>query len=354
VTGTVTGPTNVVISGNGLGDVTGVTITPADGLILGAISVAPDGRSVTVPVTVAANAPSTVREVRLAGPSQPYIAARPGAEQLLITLAPPQIESIEPIVAIVGSTAMTLTVRGRNLQGTQAVALTPATGISVSNSPSVNADGTLLTIALTVGQFAPTGPRVVTVTTPGGTSDAIASPANTFSVVNVIQAVHTPIAAAHVGVVVQEAAPPAAPQTAFASQLGVALGPVATGISSAIGIIGESVTLTISGFGTFFATFAMSSFDSSASAYMQSAPASAYRLSRRIASSTPWVPAASVREMMMKSGSRRASHAAFTFCTISSAGMTLLPAMCPQRLGHTWSSNMTAATPAFSNARVAK
>ncbi len=87
---------------------------------------------------------------------------------------------------------------------------------------------------------------------------------------------------------------------------------------------------------------------------MQSAPASAYRLSRRIASSTPCVPAASVRAMMMKSGSRRASTAAFTFCTISFAGITLFPAMCPQRFGQTWSSNMTAATPAFSKARVAK
>jgi hypothetical protein len=243
------GPTNLVVNGNSLSDVSGVSIVPPDGLTLGPISVAPDGRSVTVPVTVAANAPATVREVRLAGASQPYVAARPGAEQLLITLAPPQIESIEPIVAVVGSTAMTLTVRGRNLQGAQSVALTPSTGIFVSNTPSVNDAGTILTIPLTVGQFAPTGPRVVTVTTQGGTSEAIASPANTFSVVNVIQAVHTPIAAANVGVLKQEAPPPAAPQTAFASQLGVALGPVATGVSPAVGIIGESVTLTISGFG---------------------------------------------------------------------------------------------------------
>jgi len=243
------GPTNLVITGNGLGDVTGVAITPSDGLTLGPISVAPDGRSVSVPVTVAANAPTTVREVKLAGASQPYIAARPGAEQILITRAPPEILSIDPINAPVGSTAMTLTVRGRNLQAAELVALTPSNGIAVSNSPSVSDDGTLLTIALTVGQFAPTGPRVVTVTTPGGTSAAAPGPANTFTVVNEIQAVRTPIAAALVGVVVEEAAPAAAPQTAFASQLGVAFGPVATGISPAVGIVGESVTLTISGFG---------------------------------------------------------------------------------------------------------
>lgn len=245
-----TGPTSLVITGSELGGVTGVTLSPADGLTLGAPSVAPDGRSVTVPVTVAANAATTLRKVTLAGAEQPYMAANPNADQVLVTLPPPQIESIDPIFATAGTTAMTLTVRGRNLQSPQAVSLTPNAGITVSNTPSVNLDGTVLTVSLSVAPLAPTGPRTVTVTTAGGTSDATAAAANTFSIVNEVQAVHTPIASALLGVVREDSTPPAAQSlSAFASHVGVVVPPAATGIAPAVGIVGTTVQLTVSGVG---------------------------------------------------------------------------------------------------------
>jgi YD repeat-containing protein len=242
-----TGPANLVINGNELGGVTGVSIMPPDGLTLGAISVAADGLSVTVPLTVSANAPTTVRKVVLAGAQQPYIAARIGADQFLITLPPPEIVSIDPIFATTGSIGMTLTVRGRNFQSAQAVTLTPATGISVSATPSASSDGTILTVALSVEPLAPTGPRVVTVTTPGGTSDATATAANTFTVVNQIQATFTPISSPLVGVVLQDGATPSATQSTFSSLVGITLGPVVTGLTPAVGVIGQTTQLTLSG-----------------------------------------------------------------------------------------------------------
>jgi YD repeat-containing protein len=244
------GPTSLVISGGGLGGVTGVSLVPADGLTLGAISVAPDGNSVTVPVTVAPNAGITVRKVELAGAAQPYIAARPGADQFQITRAPPEIDSIAPIFATTGTTAATLTIRGRNLHAAQAVSFAPGSGISVSNTPSASADGTILTVAYSVDPLAPTGAHAVTVTTPGGTSNAAPTATNTFSVVNEVQALYTPIASAHLGVVKEDPTPPpAATLSAFSSMLGVVVPPAATGISPAVGIVGTSVTLSISGFG---------------------------------------------------------------------------------------------------------
>jgi YD repeat-containing protein len=244
------GPTGLVISGSGLGGVTGVSISPADGLTLGPISVAADGNSVTVPVTVAANAGITVRKVTLAGSGAPYIAARPGADQLLITRAPPEIDSIEPIFATTGTTAATLTIRGRNLQSAQAVSFAPGSGISVSNTPGASADGTSLTVAYSVSPLAPTGTHTVTVTTPGGTSSAAATAANTFSVVNEVQAVYEPIASTMLGVVKEDPAPPPSPAlSTFASHLGVIRPPAATGISPAVGIIGTEVQLTVSGAG---------------------------------------------------------------------------------------------------------
>jgi YD repeat-containing protein len=247
--GVGTGPTALVISGNELGGVTGVTITPSTGLTLGAISVAPDGRSVSVPVTVAANAPATVRKVTLAGSGQPYLAARPGADQILVTLPAPEIDSIDPIFATTGTTAATLTIRGRNLQAPEAVTFSPGSGISVSATPVASADGTRLTVNFSVAPLASAGPHVVRVHTMGGVSDGTASAANTFSVVNEVQAVYTPISAAHLGVVKEDPAPAPEARSAFAPMVGVVVPPAATGIAPAVGIVGETVNLTVSGQG---------------------------------------------------------------------------------------------------------
>lgn len=243
-----TGPTPLVITGAGLEGVTAVNIQPSDGLTLGTISVAPDGRSVTVPVTVAANAPTTVRKVVLSGAQQPYIAARPSADQIQITLPQPEILSIDPIFAVTGTTGATLTVRGRILQGAQSVSFTPGTGITVSNTPVVNADGTILTVTYSVSPLAPVGEHVVTVTTLGGTTSAAASSANTFRVANEVQAVFTPIASPLLGVVLQDGStPPAQTLNAFSNLVGVAVGPIITARTPAAGIIGDTVQLTLTG-----------------------------------------------------------------------------------------------------------
>ena len=244
-----TGPVDLVISGNELGGVTGVTISPPDGVTLGSISIAADGRSVTVPVTVAASAPTTTRTIRLAGSSQPYIALRPGADQVLVTLPAPQIDSIDPIFATTGTTAATLTIRGRNLQSPQSVTFAPGTGITVSASPVASADGTSLTVAYTVSPLAPAGSHLVRVNTVGGSSDAAATAANTFSVVNEVVATHTPIASAHLGVVKEDAAPPPPLRTDFAPLLGVIVPPAAIAMSPTVGVIGTTVNLTITGAG---------------------------------------------------------------------------------------------------------
>ena len=242
-----TGPTELVISGSELSGVTGVSVLPSTGLTLGAVSVAPDGRSVSVPVTVAADAPANERQVILAGAHGPYIAVPANADQFLVTLTPPQIVSIDPIFAVTGTTGATLTVRGSNLQRAQSITLTPSTGISVGAFPNVSADGTSLTAGFSVAALAPTGVRVVRVTTPGGTSEDIASPANSLLVANEVLATYRPIYGAPLGVVLQGAAP-AIPQNAFGSLLGVAFGPTAAALAPAAASVGQTIDLAISGY----------------------------------------------------------------------------------------------------------
>src|SRR5205814_1034062 len=79
-----------------------------------------------------------------------------------------------------------------------------------------------------------------------------------------------------------------------------------------------------------------------------SAPASAAASPRRSASSKPTAEIPSVRAMMRRSGSRRASTAARILPANSARGITWWPERWPQRLGVIWSSMWSAATPAAS------
>ena len=69
-----------------------------------------------------------------------------------------------------------------------------------------------------------------------------------------------------------------------------------------------------------------------------SAPASAYFRARLSAASKFSTARASVRAMIMKSGSRRAATAALIRAIISLRSTIDLPARCPQRFGNSWSS----------------
>lgn len=249
VLATGSGPSPLVISGQGLEGVTGVSIQPSDGLTVGSISVAPDRRTVTVPVTVAANALTTSRRVVLSGAQARYIPARPGADQFVVVPPPPEIFSIDPIFALPGDLARTLTIQGRTMQGVQSVNITPSTGITLGATPTVNAGGTVVTIVYSVASSAPLGPRVVTVTTLGGASDPTPKGANTFSIVSEKGDTRTPIASALLGVTKADPAPAVPTRSAFASPVGLTVGPVGTALSPAVGIVGTTVNLTIHGVG---------------------------------------------------------------------------------------------------------
>jgi hypothetical protein len=237
----------VVISGNDFAGVSGLSVAPATGITLGQFSVAPDGRSISVPVTLDAGAAPEPRKVVLSGPQQPYVGIPPNVDTFLVTRTPPTMASVDPIFAVTGTTTATLTVRGNLLHAARAVTLTPPDGISVGAFPVVSADGRTLTIDFSVASFAPTGPRVVRVTTPGGTSSAIASETNTLLVVNEVLAVYRPIHTAPVGVVLQSEPPQITTQT-FATRLGVAFGASAVSLAPASASAGQTIDLTISGY----------------------------------------------------------------------------------------------------------
>jgi hypothetical protein len=243
-----TGPLPLVISGAGLDSVTSVSLVPGDGVTLGTPAVSPDGSQLTVPVTVAADAPLTTRQVVLSGSGR-SLAMRPDADRIKIVRPVPIIDWISPLLARTSSSGASLTVVGRNFQDLQGVDVVPNEGISVG-TPVVTPDGTSLTVGFSVAADAPPGPRVVTVSTLGGTSPAVPSAANTLEVVQGTTRDITPVAAALLGVVRDQVSPPAS-QTfgVWPSNVGVIFGSAVRSISPAAGEIGSNVTLSIQGSG---------------------------------------------------------------------------------------------------------
>lgn len=245
-----TGPVDLTITGKGLAGVTSIAVVPADGVTFGAHSVNADGTALTVPITVAADAPTTMRQLVLKAGTQTVPPAHPEADRFYVSRPAPEVTSVDPLFVVPGTPSQTLFIRGKNLQGLERIVVSPANGISLDATPSVNANGTEIAVKIAVSPAAPLGPRVITVTTVGGSSSATGSPANTFTVVNELKESYTPVAAALVGVVKEaEAAPPATQTLGLnAAHLGVTVGSVVTGVSPAAGSIGDTLTLTITGY----------------------------------------------------------------------------------------------------------
>lgn len=172
------------VEGIGLDAVAALDLLPDDGIALaGPLAIAADGRSLTVPVTVAAGAAQTARRVLLRdGAADEVLFATPASAVVRVVGSEPRIDSISPIQVVAGQ-SFVLTIRGVNLFGVSAVTATPSTGLSISVSPAGNASGTEVTVAISVAPDAPGGPRVIRVVTSNGTTSDEAVPANTLTVV---------------------------------------------------------------------------------------------------------------------------------------------------------------------------
>jgi hypothetical protein len=243
-----TGPVELVLSGIGLEGVSAVSVRPGDGLTLGTVSAAPDGTSVRVLVTVASDAPLGARQLVLAGMHQPYQFVGT-SDRVLVVPPAPQVASISPIAVTRGASAVAFTVRGQNLQNLQSLAVTPAAGITIGVA-TVSADGTTITTALSIASDAALGDRLVTVTTPAGTSSATPTPANTLHVVADLGPQVSPLLSATAQVLRQF--PRETPTRAVGLQsreARLAKGSVATRVTPPAGSIGETLTVTISGSG---------------------------------------------------------------------------------------------------------
>ncbi|HEX7047284.1 MAG TPA: RHS repeat domain-containing protein [Gammaproteobacteria bacterium] len=237
------------VSGIGLERATSVAILPADGLVMGEVSI--EENDLVFPLSVNDDAaPSLRRVVVTRDNGTTYFPAAPFADRLRIALPAPVIDSVSPVVLYPGDTSVALAIRGRRLDDVRSINVEPDDDITVGQTFTTNADGTLLTTRISLAPDTTTGSRVVTVTTAGGTSDPTPTPGNTLHVV-VDNVMEVPVlAGAILGVMKDEPTHSQERDIGLqSSAVGLITDAAITGIEPAAGIAGTGTTLTIQGHG---------------------------------------------------------------------------------------------------------
>lgn len=243
------GPVTVTAEGRELDTVTGVALVPPADVTLGALSASPGGETATFNIDIDALAATGERQLVFETVSGTLMPSTPGADRILIVDSAPEILSLEPIVLTRLTPSATLIIRGRNLAPVESVDITPSAGILLG-APVASTDGSEVTLGVAVTEDAPLGDRVVTVTTPVGTTDATATVRNTLAVINGPASSFTPFYGASIGVVKGESVPiPTVVEPIIAPSLGVTVGSVMMSVMPSSGIIGSTMNLTIAGAG---------------------------------------------------------------------------------------------------------
>jgi YD repeat-containing protein len=180
----------LTIQGFGLESVTSV-IASRPGVTLGVPNVQAGGTELTVPITMAANAPSGTYWIGLftgSGASTDRVTALDGTAMTFdVGALPTGISSVSPIVLEQGK-SYTFTVRGTRLQDVYRIEAFPGSGVvfgPLGERPQWSTDsfGEKLAIPVQINGSADIGSRVIRLRVPGGITDAQSVPANTITIV---------------------------------------------------------------------------------------------------------------------------------------------------------------------------
>ena len=174
----------IVISGNGLNDVSQVEITPIDGITFnGEAIISTSGDAISINLSVASDSPQTLRNIELQkadGSIIPFVEL--ANANILIAGNQPIINSITPIQETRGANFV-MTIRGINFDAIQSVSARPANGISFG-TPNVSPAGDLISVPVSIDLDAIEETKVIIVTTSAGESIEVSMPSNTFNVIS--------------------------------------------------------------------------------------------------------------------------------------------------------------------------
>lgn len=257
------------LAGQGLTSVSSIEFEPSEGITVGVFTPNAAGDSATLAIEIASDAEPTQRRIKLNTVSGTLNAVN-GADRFTVTLPRPQVESVSPILVNRSLGNVPLTIRGQLLNDASLVTVIPPQGITAS-VPSASADGKEVSVSLTLALDAPLTPRVIQITTLGGSTESAAMISNTINVVSEVGSVITPIVSSQVGVVrevtpvaqtqeisslssgvgiVKQFTPVSDPESrlAYANPVGIAKGATALSISpSILPINSQSQTIEVQG-----------------------------------------------------------------------------------------------------------
>ncbi len=174
---------NLLVTGIGLQTVTGAAFSPGTGLLPGTPVASADGGTLSLSLSIAPDAQQVPRKLILSSAAGKLIWLDP--RQSLVSIGRlPSLTSVSPIVWSRGAT-LSFTVRGSNLQGVTAVAISPGEGVSFSGAPVWSSDalGELLTVTVYVAPGTATGERAIFLQVPGGATSATPDSSNTVRIV---------------------------------------------------------------------------------------------------------------------------------------------------------------------------
>ena len=160
---------NIVISGRALEAVSSVAVQPSTGILLGTPVASDGGALLSIPISVAPDAPLVVRRVRLSTAGAGAELSFANASAALFGIGSlPSMSSVSPIIVEQGKGLM-LTVRGSNLKGVMRVVFAPDSGVRASADFiwSQDALGELLTVPVVADPGAALGNRVIRLEVPG-------------------------------------------------------------------------------------------------------------------------------------------------------------------------------------------
>jgi len=168
----------LTISGIGLNNVTDVTVIPDDNLSLGAINIAADGQSISLPIDVDAGTRFSQRQIVLSQGNQVIQPATPQSDRFWVGGATPTVNSVSPIF-FNRNDAARIVVRGANLESVTGFRFEPNDGI-IFSEPTIAQNGQILSFELQIAQFASIGSRELILESSFNDSQAVNVDASTI------------------------------------------------------------------------------------------------------------------------------------------------------------------------------
>lgn len=224
---------NLVVNGQGLQTVQAAGVIASTGLTVGAFTVNAEGTQLTLPLTVDASAPKTLRRLILSTANGPLNFIDPAQANFLVAAPVPELISIAPQV-VKASQSVEMTLRGKNFRDIAAIRFEPSSGLTALQPFTASADGTQLTFTVQAAANAASGARTLVVVAAGGESSSVQTPANTIYVAQQTGPTYADIMAQSVGVQVgaTTTVPTASTLDVYASAVGVVVESVPTPVTS--------------------------------------------------------------------------------------------------------------------------